>query len=259
MAFAPHEFCPTGQPWTCSGHDAPRIVNAQRLALVVAAVQFFLALSWTMYVVCLPRLAAEAGIEPVWVPWVLVAGQLVFAACDWAAGVWSDRVARTVGRLGQMVAIATAISCIAFLVLPFTAPGNQELFLAAVFLWSATSSALRAPPLTLLGRHAPKRSHPFLAMVLLCGFGIAGAASPALAGLLHDVDAHIPFALASAGLFAAAWALSRADRNLPRASQPRTSATADAGFGTMAWFVPAMFLLGLAFHIHFRSTPNPRS
>jgi MFS family permease len=231
-------------------------VNPRRFAVVFGAVQMFLALSWTVYVVYLPRLAAEAGVERAWVPWILIADQLIFAACDWAAGVWSDRVSRVVGRLGRIVAIATAISCVAFIALPFVAPGNKELFLVAIVLWSATSSALHAPPLALLGRHAPKPSHPFLAAVLLCGLGIAGAASPYLSGILRDIDARIPFAVASAALFAAAWVLSWAERKLPR-SETKPAAKPDANIGTIGWFAFAVLLLGFAFQIHFPLNAAP--
>ena len=232
-------------------------MNPQRLAIVVGAAQLILALSWTVYAVYLPRLAERAGIDPAWMLWILVAAQLIFAACDWAAGVWSDRVARIVGRIGRIVTIATAISCLAFAALPVVAPGGKQLLLAAIFLWSATSSALRAPALALLGRHAPKPSHPFLAAVLLCGVALAGAASPYLAEALSDFDARIPFALAALALFAAAWVLSWVERSLPRAAEPVTKPTPHAGAPTMVWFVPAVLLLGLGFQIHLSLNATP--
>ncbi len=62
------------------------------LAVYVGIVQFFFAVTWTVYVVYLPQLVEQAGIARSWVPWILVADQLVFAAVDVATGFWVDRV-----------------------------------------------------------------------------------------------------------------------------------------------------------------------
>ena len=61
-------------------------------AIWVLAVQCLLALSWTMYVLFLPGMLAAAGIERRWFLFVLMADQLIFAACDWAAGVYVDQM-----------------------------------------------------------------------------------------------------------------------------------------------------------------------
>ena len=231
-----------------------------RLALAIGAVQLFLALAWTVYVVFLPKLATEAGIAPVAVPWLLALDQLVFAVCDWAAGVWADRAGRVVGRIGILMVTATFLSCLAFAALPFVAPhADKRLLLALIVVWSATSSALRAPPLVLLGRHAPRPSQPFLAALLLLGFGIAGAASPSLAALMRDVDARIPFVLASLALFAVTWVLALAESALPAAhpaAPPPEPARAVHG-SSLAWFLFAMILLGAGFQVHVAINGGP--
>ena len=80
--------------------------------------QFFLALSWTVYVLFLPQLAAQAGIPKTAVIYILMLDQAVFLFVDFAAGVAADRVARGVHRLGMAILAATGVSCLAFLLLP---------------------------------------------------------------------------------------------------------------------------------------------
>jgi hypothetical protein len=107
------------------------------------------------------------------------------------------------GRLGKWVALVTVASCAAFLLLPFVAPaGNPWPFLALTVLWTATSSALRAPPLVLLGKYVPKPAQPWLASLMLFGLGVAGALSPYLTVLLREADPRLPFAIASIAVLA---------------------------------------------------------
>ena len=235
----------------------------QRLALTVGAVQMFLALCWTVYVVFLPRLCAQAGLEAGFeaglVPWILLADQAIFAVCDWAAGIWADRAGRVVGRIGKLVVAATAISCAAFFALPFAAPdADPRVFLALILAWSATSSALRAPLIVLIGRHAPRSSQPFLAALLLLGTGVAGAASPYLAATLAKVDARFPFALASLALLAMTWVLSTAEAMLPRPQAvPPPEPSARTHGSTLTWFLIAVAFLGIGFQVHVAVNAAP--
>src|SRR4051812_15739650 len=75
----------------------------RRLAIALAVVQFFFALSWTTYVVFLPALAAQVGIPASAVVFVLMLDQLVFVVSDYAMGVAADRASRLLGRIGPMV------------------------------------------------------------------------------------------------------------------------------------------------------------
>lgn len=229
----------------------------QRLALAVGTVQLFLALTWSVYVIYLPQLAETSGIAPEYVPWILALDQFIFVACDWAAGIWADRAGAVMGRIGRLVMATTAFSCAAFLALPFVAPeADPQLLLALIVIWSATSSALRAPPIVLLARHAPRPSHPLLAALLLLGLGVAGAASPYLAVMLRDVDARIPFALASLSLFAVTWTLIAAEAGIARAALPPQPARAVPG-SVLVWFLLAVVLLGAAFQIHTALNSGP--
>lgn len=101
-----------------------------RLGLYLAVVQFFFALTWTVYVIYLPKLAAQAGISGKQILLILILDQLIFTLMDFAMGVMADRVARVVGRLSYLILGVTLTSCLAFILLPFAAPqGSPLLFL----------------------------------------------------------------------------------------------------------------------------------
>src|SRR6185295_11097800 len=124
--------------------------------------QLLFTLTWTTYVIFLPRLAAQVGIPKQWVVYILLADQLIFVIMDFTMGVAADRVSRVLGKLGYMVLGVTLVSCLMFLLLPFVAPqGAPWLFLLVTVLWVMSSSALRAPPFTLLGKYAPRSSIPW--------------------------------------------------------------------------------------------------
>src|SRR5262245_29618112 len=92
-----------------------------RAGLVLAVLQFGFALTWVVYATFLPTLAAQVGIARSMVPWILLADQAIFLVCDWLAGVFADRAAEAVVRLGRMIALITLVSCAAFLALPLVA------------------------------------------------------------------------------------------------------------------------------------------
>src|SRR5258708_15310552 len=131
------------------------------LAVYVGVVQFLFTTTWTLYVIYLPQLAQNAGIAREWVPWILVADQLVFAAMDVVTGVWIDRVRAALARFGGWMVAATLVSGAAFVVLPH-AGGDSGVLLAAVTTWAVPSSALRSPPWALLSPHAPTPPIPSL-------------------------------------------------------------------------------------------------
>src|SRR5436190_11333404 len=138
------------------------------LAVYVGIVQFFFAVTWTVYVVYLPQLVEQAGIARSWVPWILVADQLVFAVVDVATGFWVDRVRHTIARLGPWILAVSVLSGAAFIALPFL-NASPLLLLAAILVWAVTSSALRSPPWALLSRHAATPRLPWLSTLTLTG------------------------------------------------------------------------------------------
>jgi MFS family permease len=240
-------------------HTADIAMNTitPRIGIYFALLQLFFTLSWTVYVIFLPRLAAEAGIPKSWILWILVTDQLVFVIADWLMGARSDRMSRIVGKLGTRLALITLFSALAFLLLPFVAPlASPLLFLALTFLWTVTSSALRAPPLMLIGKYAGAGAQPAIAGLWLFGFGIAGAIAPYLTGVLRDADARLPFALASIAVAVTAWALTWAERHLAAAA-PAAETPAHKPL-PIAAFLAVVALTALGFQVHFSLSTAPQ-
>src|SRR5687768_1238783 len=114
---------------------ATRVPN--RVGIYLAVVQFFFTLTWTVYVIYLPKLAAQAGISKDAVVYILLADQIIFVAVDYAMGVAADRTSKVFGRLSTIVLGVTLASCLAFLLLPFIAPqGAAGLFLLLTVAWA---------------------------------------------------------------------------------------------------------------------------
>ena len=221
-------------------------------------VQLFLALGWTVYVIYLPQLAAQAGLPKEYVPWLLLADQAIFAAMDWTLGTMADRMAGLAGRLANAILFASLLSCGAFLLLPVVAPAGSPLLLVAVtVVWSATSSALRAPPLALIGRHVPGPSQPWASALFMLGLGIAGAVSPYLAVALKGADPRLPFALAAVALAAATVLMTRAIRANPEPAAPEPGRADPLTGQPVAMFLFAVALLGLGFQVHFALNAAP--
>ena len=230
------------------------------IGLYLGVIQFFFAATWIVYVLYLPQLAAQAGIGKGAVAWILMADQLVFVFADYASGVAADRVARAVGRVGLAVLAATLVSCAAFLALPLVAPGGSPVvFIALTMVWAVTSSALRAPPLALVGRHAAKPSQPILVGLSLLGLGVANALQPYLGLSLRGIDPRIPFALSSAALALVTLGLVAAERGRAGGAAARAvPVTAPAGApavrlessGPAPVLIVAALLAALAFQVH---------
>ena len=225
------------------------------LAVIVGIVQFLFATTWTAYVVYLPALAKEAGIAS-WVPWLLVADQLVFAAMDVATGYWVDCVRAAVGRLGGWIVAVTVVSCLAFVALPY-AGASPALLLAAIAVWAVTSSALRSPPWTLLARHAPTPAIPWLSTLVLTGTAIASALAPYLGVALRGVDPRVPFLVSTLTLLAAVGLLVMAERRAVAQPAPSEPPMAYAP-GTAFFFFVALFLMAEGFQIHFALNSPPQ-
>jgi hypothetical protein len=196
--------------------------------------------------------------------------QLIFVACDLAVGVWSDRAAGVLGRIGWWVLGVTLLSNVAFLVLPWVAPrGSPGLFVAITALWAATSAVLRAPPLTLLGRYVAKPAIPWLVSLVLLGTGIASAIGPYLGLTLKGLDPRLPFALAglslaamTAGMVWAERALSQrrpADRaaGVETAAPPPALLTGHGGVAPIPGFLLAALLAAAAAQVHANLVAAP--
>jgi MFS family permease len=218
------------------------------LALYLGVVQFFFATTWTIYVLYLPQLAAQAGIDKRWVPWILVADQAVFAVMDVLTGFWIDRVRAGLARYGGWILGVTVLSGIAFLGMGF-AGTHAAVLLAALVVWAVTSSALRSPPWALLGRYAATPSLPWLSALALTGTAIASAAAPYLGIALRGVNPALPFLVSTATLVAAVVGLMMAERRSVR-SETAGNPSKDDPWRITLFFVALLFL-ALGFQIHF--------
>src|ERR1700750_2825093 len=208
----------------------------------LAILQLVFTLGWTVYAIYLPKLAAQVGIAPTAVILILMMDQAIFTITDTAMGIAADKISPVLGRLGVFVASLTALSCAAFIALPFVAtagPGAQTIFLGLIVIWAITSSALRAPPLTLLGKHRARPAIPFLSALAMLGYGLAGAVSPYLGVVLRDQDPRWPFVISSVVLFVTALALSKVERDVRQEAQAEPATAKPLGTVPVA-FIAAM-------------------
>ncbi|GIQ75753.1 MFS transporter [Bradyrhizobium sp. RD5-C2] len=238
---------------------ADRAVN--RTGVYLAVLQLVFTLGWTTYLIYLPKLCADVGIAPSTVILILMMDQGIFTVTDTAMGMAADRIASLVGRLGVFVGFLAAISCAAFVALPYvagTGPGAKFWLIVLIVIWSVTSSALRAPPLTLLGKYRAQPSVPFLAALAMLGYGIAGAVSPYLGVVLRDHDARLPFVLSGAVLLLTALAFSGIERRVAEEAQPERLAPPAKRLGAIPMFlIGSMVLLSLGYQLHFNINSAP--
>ncbi|NPU66952.1 MFS transporter [Bradyrhizobium sp. 83012] len=231
-----------------------RAPAATRLGLHLALLQLVFSLLWTTYVIYLPKLAAEAGIAPSAVILILMLDQAIFTLSDTAMGIAADRLGPIASRFGLFIGLVTALSCCAFVALPFVAGSvSPAVFIALIAIWALTSSVLRAPPLTLLGRHAARPSVPFLTALVMLGYGAAGAVSPYLGMVMRDYDPRLPFIISSAVLLLTALGLSRIaqDGVLPAKQVVAAAAEPKPLRGLPLLFIGAMVILALGYQLHF--------
>jgi MFS family permease len=239
-----------------TGHNPAGERAISYLAVYIGITQFFFVTTWTVYVVYLPQLAAQAGLPKHWVPWILMADQLVFALTDVLTGYWLDRVRAALARIGGWMLGVAAISGVAFLVLPF-AGASGGVLLAAIAVWAVTSAALRSPPWVLLSRHAATPSIPWLSTLVLSGTALASALAPYLGIALRGVDPRVPFAVSSAVLVATVAGLALAERRLSAGTASEPQAT-PLPTPPPALFFLALLLLALGVQVHYALNSAPR-
>jgi len=237
--------------------------GANRIGVYLAVLQLVFTLGWTTYVIYLPKLCAEVGIAPTAVILILMLDQAIFTITDTAMGIAAVRIAPFVGKLGVFVGVVTAISCLAFVALPFvagTGPGAQAWFIGLILVWVVTSSALRAPPLTLLGKHRARPAIPFLSALAMLGYGLAGAVSPYLGVVLRNQDPRLPFLISGVVLLITTLALSRVERGLVQESAPVKPVEPAKPLGQVPmFFIASMVILSSAINCIFPSTAHRSS
>jgi MFS family permease len=246
---------------TATDINADTSVSPNRTGVYLAVLQLVFTLGWTTYVIYLPKLAAQVGVAPTAVILILMLDQAVFTISDTAMGIAADRIAGLFGRIGLFVGVLTAISCAAFVALPFvagTGPGAQVWFFVLILIWAVTSSALRAPPLTLLGKHRARPKIPFLAALAMLGYGLAGAVSPYLGVVLRDQDPRLPFLISGVVLLITTLALSKVERGAAQDVATPEPAVPAKPLGRLSiLFIASMVILSLGSQLHFNINSTP--
>jgi MFS family permease len=250
-----------GADMTTSEVTSETNTSANSTGVYLAVLQLVFTLGWTTYVIYLPKLCADVGIAPSAVILILMMDQAIFTITDTAMGIAADKIAPFVGRLGVFVGILTAISCAAFVALPFvagTGPGAQVWFIGLILIWVVTSSALRAPPLTLLGKYGARPAIPFLSALAMLGYGLAGAVSPYLGVVLRNHDPRLPFVISGVVLLITTLALSKVERNLAQAAPVAKAPAPAKPLGQVPmFFIASMVILSLGYQLHFSINSTP--
>ncbi len=224
--------------------------QSTRVGLYFGVLQLFFNLSWVVYVVFLPQLAAQAGIGAEAVPLILLMDQVIFVVCDWATGLASDRIAEVIGRLGMIVAAVTALSALAFLLLPFITGIGAGALLGLTMVWAITSSALRAPPLKLLGRYTAPDEQPRAASLFLLGLGISTAIAPFLAAWITAHDPRIMFGASALSVVLVTAAIVWAERTLAGSAPDAEPTRPDFRRAPVLLFLGSVLLLAIGYQVH---------
>lgn len=225
-------------------------------ALYMAVVQFLFVTTWTIYVIFLPKLLQTAGLPATLAPLILLVDQLVFMAMDIYVGVAADRAQRTLGKVGPLIVGMTLVSCLAFLLLPFaagSAVAAPAVVLGLTLVWTATSSALRAPPWVLLSKYTAAPDMPRMNTLMLWGLAAGGAVAPYLGVVLKNTDPRLPFVLSSLTLLAATIGIVYAERRLKSntLAPPNSAVPAADTAGKSPLYLLGLLLLAAGFQIHF--------
>ena len=260
-----------------AGSSVQQPVLPRAAAVYLAVVQFLFATMWTVYVIFLPALAEQVGMPRDWVIWILMGDQVLFLVMDVALGIAADRIIRLYGLLALPIVAATAVSCLAFLFVPFLAaaagaggPAVWIALLGLMAIWSLTSSALRAPPWVLLAKYAAAPSVPWLAALTLVGLSVANAIAPYLGVTLRTLDARLPLALSSLALLAVTVGLIGVERLLARSGARFDATPVSRAVGAkatqesvetasvMPLFVGAVGMLAAGFQVHSAFNSGPQ-
>ena len=217
-------------------------------------------LGWTTYVIYLPKLAADVGIAPSAVILILMLDQAIFTVTDTAMGIFADKIAPDRRPARRVRGVADGVVMRGFRGAAHRrnrARGSQAIFIALIVIWSVTSSALRAPPLTLLGKYGARPQLPFLSALAMLGYGVAGAVSPYLGVTLRNQDPRLPFVISSVVLLITAMALSKVERGLSQAPKIETKQPAKPLGAVPVAFIATMVILALGYQLHFSINSAP--
>jgi hypothetical protein len=152
-------------------------------------------------------------------------------------------------RIGPALTAGALVSSCALVALPWVAGlGEPALLVAITVLWTATSSALRAPVFTLLGRVGGVLRPAGAVSLALVGIGVAGAVAPLFTRSLAQVDPVLALGVCAASLAIAALFASRLEA---RASATTSTPGAVAPTRAPAFFIAALVVIaGFGVQVH---------
>ena len=216
-------------------------------ALWASTIQGLFALTWALYVAFLPGLLARAGVDARFVVVFVLLDQVVFAVCDWASGIYADRLVRLLKRLAPALTACALVSSCALVALPWVAGfGVPALLVAITVLWTATSSALRAPVFTLLGRVGGSARPSGTISLALLGIGVAGAIAPMLTRALAQEDPRVALGVCAASLAIAALFTSR----LEARGSDATTAAVEPTRAPVVFIAALVVIAGFGVQVH---------
>ncbi len=209
-------------------------------------IQLLFLTTWTVYVVFLGDLLAQAGLPRGLVPTLLLVDQVLFALADVLLGRYADRAMGLFRRLAPLVLGLNLVACAAFALLP-RAGVAPWLLIGLILLWVLTSSVLRAPLYALIARRSEAPGQATAAA--LFGMGLAGALAPYLGTVLKGLDPLLPFVLSAASLALATLGFAAWERRqVPPEQVP--DAVPPPPWGGTARLLAAMLLLGAGFQLN---------
>lgn len=228
-------------------------------ALYLAVIQFLFATTWTVYVIFLPQLLAQAGIEAQWLGKILLLDQFIFIFMDIALGFAADKVRRAIGNFGGLIVGISLISCVAFVAMPWAASAvGATGLLALIFIWVLTSSALRVPPLVMLGQYAAKPQLPLAVALQAVGLAVAGSVAPYLGMALANSDPRLPFVLNSVTLLLTVIGLIYVERVLRQQTNPEAIVIPALQKTPTTLLIISSFFAGVGFQIYSSFNLQPQ-
>jgi len=240
----------TTPPPLTGGTEVPRGYRAW-----VVAVQCLLVVGWAMYVLYLPGLLKAAGLDPRLAIAVLMLDQATFAACDWAAGAYADRLAGLAKRVAPVVVTFALVSSACMVAMPWIAAlGSPVLLLATIVAWTATSAALRAPVFALLGRVTGIESKSGTVGWALVSLSVAGALTPLLTAALAKLDPALPLGLGAIALAAAALFAVRLESGFP---PPGAARDDEAPAFAKRWLALVVLVAAIGTQVHTAIVSKP--
>ena len=223
----------------------------RRTALWATTIQALFALTWALYVAFLPGLLARAGFEARTAIFFVLLDQAVFALADWASGVYADRLARLLNRIGPALTACALVSSCALVALPWIASlGSPALLIGVTVVWTATSSALRAPVFTLLGRVGGAARPAGTVSLALLGIGVAGAIAPVLTRTLAQADPRLALGVCAVSLAVAALFASRLESNATGATEASAHRAPVASRAPVFFIAALIVVAGFGVQVH---------